>query len=45
MKIPAFLLFSDIFHQDRNTARPQCCKIKLPDSSVPTVICHVYHHL
>ena len=30
MKIPAFLLFSDIFHQDRNTARPQCCKIKLP---------------
>lgn len=45
MKIPAFLLFSDIFHQDRNTARPQCCKIKLPDSSVPTVIYHVYHHL
>lgn len=34
-----------IFHQDRNTARSQCCKIKLPDSSFPTVIRYVYHHL
>lgn len=46
MKIPsALFVFWTIFRQDRNTARPQCCKIKLPDSSVPTVIYHVYHHL
>lgn len=42
---PCIFAASDIFLQDRNTARPQCCKIKLPDASVPTVIYHVYHHL
>lgn len=42
---PCIFATSGIFHQDRKTARPQCCKIKLPDASVPTVIYHVYHHL